>query len=85
MEWPDYYEQAYSDDLLRFFDYSLKGVANGWEKTPRVRYSLLDLEGNDRVNLPAVEFPPRDFALTKYYLNAISHALSLQLSDTGIY
>ena len=38
MEWPDYYEAANHDDLLRFFDRYLKDVANGWETTPRVRY-----------------------------------------------
>lgn len=31
-EWPDYYE--YADDLRRFYDHFLKGIDNGWEKTP---------------------------------------------------
>ena len=49
LEWPDYYEEAHKKDLLRFFDHSLKGEANGWESTP-VRYSLLDMQGGDRIN-----------------------------------
>jgi predicted acyl esterase len=76
MEWPDYYERANLDDLLRFFDHTLRGADNGWEKTPRVRYAVLDLEGGDRINQPAAEFPPKDFSTRKYYLDATSHALS---------
>jgi predicted acyl esterase len=44
-EWPDYYDEENREDLRRFFDHYLKDEENGWEQTPRVRYSLLDLEG----------------------------------------
>ena len=44
-EWPDYYDQKNVEDLRRFFDRYLKGEDNGWEQTPTVRYSLLDLAG----------------------------------------
>ena len=50
-EWPDYYDEANVEDLRRFFDRYLKGEDNGWEQTPRVRYSILDLEGGDQVNV----------------------------------
>ncbi len=76
MEWPDYYEEPYLNDLLRFFDHVLKGVDNGWRDTPHVRYSLLDLEGHDRINLPAGEFPPEDVSEVRYYLDAASGSLS---------
>jgi hypothetical protein len=75
-EWPDYYEPANQDDLLRFFDRYLKDESNGWEQTPRVRYSLLDLEGGDRVAIAADSFPPSDVAATRYYLNGRSRALT---------
>lgn len=75
-EWPDYYDQANVEDLARFFDHYLKGVDNGWEQTPRVRYSLLDLEGGDQVNLPAESFPPAGVASTKYYLDGRTRTLS---------
>jgi uncharacterized protein len=75
-EWPDYYEQANQDDLLRFFDHYLKGDSNGWETTPRVRYSLLDLEGGDRVAIAADSFPPAGVESIKYYLNGRSRALT---------
>ena len=70
MEWPDYYEDKNQTDLLRFFDHYLKGVGNGWGDTPRVRYSVLDLEGGDQIDLPAGEFPPEGTVETKYYLDA---------------
>ena len=78
MEWPDYYEQANLDDLLRFFDRYLKDIDNGWENTPRVRYAIMDLEGGDRINQPADSFPPGEFIETKFYLDGASEALTAQ-------
>ena len=77
-EWPDYYEQDNQDDLLRFFDHYLKGADNGWETTPHVRYSLLDLEGGDRVAIGADSFPPAGVESTKYYLTGRSRALTTE-------
>lgn len=48
---------------------------NGWETTPRVRYALMDLEGEDRVDCPADAFPPADFATTSYFLDAATGTL----------
>ncbi len=75
-EWPDYYEEANVEDLRRFFAHYLKGEDNGWEQTPRVRYSVLDLEGGDRVNQPASAFPPEDVTYTRYFLDGRSRTLS---------
>ena len=77
-EWPDYYEDANLEDLGRFFDHYLRDVDNGWEKTPCVRYSVLDLQGSDRVNQAAGAFPPETVAYTKYYLDGGSRALTLE-------
>lgn len=74
-EWPDYYDEANREELRRFFDHFLKGADNGWEQTPRVRYALLDLEGGDRVNLPADQFPPAAVSYAKYYLDGSSRTL----------
>jgi hypothetical protein len=65
-EWPDYYE--YADDLRRFLDRYLKGIDNGWEKTPRVRLSVLDPGGKDIVNRPENEFPLARTQFRKLYL-----------------
>jgi len=76
LEWPDYYDEANVEDLRRFFDHYLKDEDNGWEETPRVRYSVLDLEGGDRTGLPAGQFPPEGVADTKYYLDGRTRTLS---------
>lgn len=44
-EWPDLYDPRYTADLCKFFDHYLKGLDNGWEKTPRVRIAVLDPSG----------------------------------------
>lgn len=75
-EWPDYYDSHNREDLRRFFDRFLKGVENGWEDTPRVRYSLLDLEGNDRTGIPASHFPPAEVTSQTYYLDGSTRSLS---------
>ncbi|MEA5360305.1 CocE/NonD family hydrolase [Amycolatopsis sp., V23-08] len=74
-EWPDYYDEANREDLRRFFDHFLKDVDNGWEDIPRVRYSLLDLEGGDQVALGADRFPPKGVVSTRYYLDAGTRTL----------
>ena len=80
-EWPDYYEDANVEDLRRFFDRYLLGQDNGWESTPRVRYSVLDLEGGDQVGVPAATFPPQDVTPTKLYLDARSRTLTSKAPD----
>lgn len=75
-EWPDYYDEGNQADLLRFFDRYLKDKQNDWEQTPRVRYAVLDLEGGDRVDLAADQFPPLDVIATKYYLDGRSRTLT---------
>jgi predicted acyl esterase len=77
-EWPDYYDEANVEELRRFFDHYLKGENNGWEQTPRVRYSVLDLEGGDRVDQVANEFPPAGVTYRKYYLDGQSRTLNDQ-------
>lgn len=76
MEWPDALEEANIEDLRRFFDHYLKGEANGWENTARVRYAVQDLEGGDRLNVEATAFPPDDVSYVRYYLDGASAALT---------
>ena len=77
-EWPDYYDEANVDDLRRFFDHYLRGEDNGWQDTPRVRYSVLDLEGGDRVGVPAETFPPAGVTSTRFYLDGGRRALTTE-------
>ena len=75
-EWPDYYSPENVEDLRRFFDRYLKGIQNGWEKTPRVRLSILDPGGIDRINRLENEFPLARTQFAKLYLNAAAGILS---------
>ena len=77
-EWPDYYDEKNREDLHRFSDHYLKDEENGWEETPRVRYSRLDLSGGDKVNIAAGQFPPSDVALTKFYLDGLTRTLTTE-------
>jgi putative CocE/NonD family hydrolase len=69
-EWIDYYVPEYVEDLRRFFDRYLKGILNEWEKTPRVRLSILDPGGKDVVDRPESEFPLSRAQYRKLYLDA---------------
>ena len=77
-EWPDFYQEENQQDLQRFFDHYLKGIDNGWEQTPRVRYSLLDLEGGDRIKNPAPAFPPPGVDMVPFYLDGTSETLAAE-------
>lgn len=83
-EWPDYYNDANTEDRRRFFDHYLKDVNNGWENTPRVRYSILDMEGGDLLNLPATAFPPQDVKYQKCYLDGRTRSLIQNVPTQGI-
>jgi predicted acyl esterase len=75
-EWPDYYDPKYMEDLRRFFDRYLKGIENGWEKTSRVRLSVLDPGGVDEINRPENEFPLARTQYKSLYLDGRSGTLS---------
>ncbi len=77
-EWPDYYDDANTEQLRRFFDRFLKNADNGWDDTPRVQYAVHDFHGGDTVNHPAGAFPPETVTDTRFYLDGISRALTLQ-------
>jgi predicted acyl esterase len=75
-EWSDYYNPENIEDLRRFFDRYLKGIENGWEKTPRVRLSILDPGGTDQVNRSENEWPLARTQHQKLYLDASTSTLS---------
>ena len=66
-EWPDYYHPENKEDLRRFFDRYLKDIENGWEKTPRVRLTVLDPGGTDVANRPEESFPPQGVSYRKLF------------------
>ncbi|CAG9947274.1 unnamed protein product, partial [Clonostachys rosea f. rosea IK726] len=49
-EWYDLYTKEGTDDLQKFMDRYLKGVYNGWENTPRVRYAFIRFNNESERN-----------------------------------
>lgn len=73
-EWYDLWGNAQAkDELLAFFDHYLKGADNGWEKTPKVRMSILRF-GNKVPqaieNIVEEDFPPPRTEYKKFYLGS---------------
>ena len=81
-EWYDYYTPENVEDLRRFFDRYLKGIENGWEETPRVRLSVLNLGGQDIVNRTEDEFPLARTQYRRLYLSASEGTLTPSLPES---
>lgn len=75
-EWDDYYKKENVEDLRKFFDKYLKGINNNWDKTPKIRMSVLNPGGKDIINRVEEEFPLKRTEYKKLYLNA---------QDKGLY
>lgn len=76
-EWGDQQNPENRADLLKFFDYYMKNqTGNGWDKTPRVRLSVLDLSHEDTVNRPEENFPLERQEFHKLYLDPMAENLS---------
>ncbi|TYZ24884.1 CocE/NonD family hydrolase [Selenomonas ruminis] len=69
-EWMDYYQPEPVEELRKFFDHYLGGVDNDWEKTPRVRISVLDPGHEDVVDRVEKDFPLPQTRYEKLYLQA---------------
>jgi uncharacterized protein len=76
MEWSDFYSPSSRADLCRFFDRYLKGIENGWEKTPPVRLAVFGNEGNDEIDRPMPCFPPDDVTHAKFALSPSTRRLT---------
>lgn len=83
-EWPDYYSEKSQQERLKFFDHYLKGIDNGWEKTPVVQYSLLDMEGNNETGIAAYSFPPEGTSYHKLFLNGGTRVMTEQNTPVDI-
>ncbi|CAN9296911.1 unnamed protein product [Alternaria alternata] len=75
-EWHDIYQEENIDDLQRFLDKHMYGLDNGWEKTPKVRQSMLGYNRPSVINRPASEYPPVDFHYHTFFLDAKTRTLS---------
>ncbi|CAI9629302.1 unnamed protein product [Alternaria burnsii] len=76
-EWYDLYSDYATEDLQKFFDHYLKGAENGWEKTSRVRFSVLPFDNTEPVaNIETTQYPIPEAKQTRFYL-AEHDALSI--------
>jgi uncharacterized protein len=76
----DIYRPEMNDDLQKYFDYYAKGIKNGWEKTPRIRLSLLGFENGGGeaktiIERPETSYPLEREQLRTLYLDASSRRL----------
>jgi uncharacterized protein len=74
-EWHDIYQQNNIDELQQFFDKYLKGEDNSWDKTPRMRVSLLGYNRPSVINRPISAYPPENFKWQKLYLDGLTRTL----------
>lgn len=74
-EWPDLDTKENADDLRKFFDRYLKGIENGWENTPKVRYSVLDFNAKENQFRTANQWPAVPVKETEFYLDATNGTL----------
>ncbi|MFW7347924.1 MAG: CocE/NonD family hydrolase [Pigmentiphaga sp.] len=74
--WNDQYTPENVEDYRRFLDRYLKGLDNGWERTPRVRMTVLDPGGRNQRHVPASDWPLPDTRYRKAYLDAATGTLS---------
>ncbi|MBD5551127.1 MAG: CocE/NonD family hydrolase [Lachnospiraceae bacterium] len=82
-EWVDFYKSENQKELLSFFDRYLKGIENDWEKTPKVRYAVLNPGGVDETNLVSEVFPPENVQYTKIYLSGSNGKLLPEPGENG--
>lgn len=80
-EWVDFYTPENQKDLKRFFDRYLKGIDNGWEKTPAVRYCVLNPGHADETGLVDSQFPPAGVKYEKWYLDGENGSLRTDLPE----
>lgn len=81
-EWLDFY--THQDDLCRFFDHYLNGEDNGWEKTPKVRLSVLNPGGKDVVDRIEQAWPLQRASYKKLYLNGTAHSLQTNKGSSAV-
>lgn len=75
-EWQDLDNHENADDLRRFFDHFLKGEDNGWEKTPHVRYAVLDFNAKTDIFRSAETYPALETETLRLYLDAKNGVMS---------
>ncbi|EXJ67439.1 uncharacterized protein A1O5_09452 [Cladophialophora psammophila CBS 110553] len=56
-EWHDLYQKETTDDLKKYLDFYTRGIKNDWEKTPKVRISVIRYNQPPTKNVPFSTWP----------------------------
>lgn len=67
------------EEMLRFFDFNLKNIANGVDKEPRIHYFTMGTERWDTTSV----WPPPGIRTTPVYVGSNRSLLWSQSADTG--
>ncbi|EME41283.1 hypothetical protein DOTSEDRAFT_176333 [Dothistroma septosporum NZE10] len=68
-EWYDLYSSKRNEELAAFFEHFLKGVDNGFEKTPKVRAALLGYNEPNLTDVDLEDWPAPQTEYTKLFLS----------------
>ncbi|KAF7596864.1 hypothetical protein BBP40_011909 [Aspergillus hancockii] len=81
-EWYELYSEPESmRELGVFFDRYLKGIENGWEKTPKVRWSALQFGDREAIdNIVLEDFPVPWTEYKTFYLGGAQQLLDTKVS-----
>jgi predicted acyl esterase len=77
-KWCAYYSEEATRTRIRFFDHTLKGLANGWDKEPAVRLAVTEAGADPAAIVHEDAWPPRDLAWRKLWLDAQSNTMRLE-------
>lgn len=69
-KWCTYYGQEATDTRVRFFDYTLKGLENGWSNQPAVRLAIHEAGAEAAAVVGEDSWPPKNLHWQKLWLNA---------------
>lgn len=78
-KWCAYYSADATRTRIRFFDYFLKGLDNGWDREPTVRLAVSEAGPDPVAVMHEDAWPPSDVRWQKLWLNATSNTMHLEV------
>ena len=77
-KWCAYYSDDATRTRIRFFDYFLKGLKNGWNEQPAVRLTITEAGPDPASIVHEDAWPPRDVKWQKLWLDATTKTMQLE-------
>ncbi|PSN67426.1 alpha/beta-hydrolase [Corynespora cassiicola Philippines] len=82
-EWHDLYLEDTTRELKLFFDRYLKNIDNGWEKTPKIRVSVLRFNQPPLDQLTFPSYPPPGTQYETFYLSTSGTLTATKPDEPG--